>query len=393
MLWVAATYERAGEPFEPTLRREFESPASAAVGAPRRDRAARTSTPSTPPRRGSRSTRATDDVMALARSHRSTASPRPGTRASTSSISPHRGRQPCRARRCSGRWPARSRALPELRIEWITRTAIEARGADAAALRRRARATRRASVCPGSDFIFPTVHQVDAGGQARDADRRVVAAGPRRRRRRHPARRRHVDAPGRSDLRAVRLVALPDAAAVGARHHALARATRLRRPRSPRPTSSRSAPRRAAATSTWVGRRSAPGLPSATRIDADPRTAAGAVFHASDEELGRDRPRARGASREPRRRAPREVHARLLRRGRARSVATPPLPRGRRVPRRLVVRTGSDSARAVAGQSVSLDRRSRRTPACRPRPRTRPCPPPTRPAPCIAPSGTSECGR
>ena len=55
--------------------------------------------------------------------------------------------------------------LPELRIEWV-RDRIAATGDDGAAFARALAATPRLGL-PGSDFIFPTVHQVDHDGPAR----------------------------------------------------------------------------------------------------------------------------------------------------------------------------------------------------------------------------------
>ena len=96
----------------------------------------------------------------------STAWPPPGTRASTSSIST--ALRPATVPRSALLRPlVREVArLPELRVEW-TRGEIEARGRDAAGFADVLARTPRLGL-PGSDFIFPTVHQVDAGGQAHD---------------------------------------------------------------------------------------------------------------------------------------------------------------------------------------------------------------------------------
>ena len=170
MLWVAATYEQAGETIDPRPDADFESPFAAvsALGAAiaekdldATDRAAAWLGRHAP----------TDAVMTLgdalvdslaAAGHgaiyfsllaRTAASSRPAIGLLRPLV----------------REIAR---LPELRIEWIRSGLTSAPTAGNAAADSRAFAQALAATprlgLPGSDFVFPTVHQVDNGGVAHD---------------------------------------------------------------------------------------------------------------------------------------------------------------------------------------------------------------------------------
>jgi hypothetical protein len=166
--WVAATYERAGEPFEPTLQRGFESPAAARsvlLDATRDKNLDLVDAAASWLAQHASS----DDVMALAQS--TVDSLAAAGHASIYFFHLNRTAAGNRAALALLRPLVREIArLPELRVEW-TRAEIDARGRDAATFAHALARTPRLGL-PGSDFIFPTVHQVDAGGQAHD----VIAA-------------------------------------------------------------------------------------------------------------------------------------------------------------------------------------------------------------------------
>jgi hypothetical protein len=165
ILWVAATYERAGEPCAPTSPLEFESPLaarSALLDATREKDLDRVDAAASWLARHA----STDDVMAVAGS--TVDSLAAAGHASIYFFHLNRTAAGNRAALALLRPLVREVArLPELRVEW-TRGEIEARGRDAAGFADVLARTPRLGL-PGSDFIYPTVHQVDAGGQARDA--------------------------------------------------------------------------------------------------------------------------------------------------------------------------------------------------------------------------------
>ena len=166
--------------------------------------------------------------MALRRHPRSTAWRPPVTRASTSSISRRTAAtQPRRARRCSGRWRARSPALPAAPHRWIDATASTAPGTDRTRSPRALADTPRLGL-PGSDFIFPTVHQVDRAGTPATSIAPTLPADVADGGARDDSRSRPGRCSRTTRVRAVRMDALPHAAAGGARHPALARRTRRR---------------------------------------------------------------------------------------------------------------------------------------------------------------------
>ncbi len=164
MVRVAATYARAGHPLEPVADRTFESPAaarSAILHATReKDLDLVDAAASWLSRHAS-----TDDVMALA----------PSTVTSLAAAGHasiyffHLGRTAAGNRAALALLRPLIREVarqPELRVEW-TQHEIDTRGSDARSFADALACTPRLGF-PGSDFIFPTVHQVDCGGQARD---------------------------------------------------------------------------------------------------------------------------------------------------------------------------------------------------------------------------------
>jgi len=167
MVWVAATYERAGHRLEPVASRTFESPAAArsalvhATGE--KDLDVVDAAAWWLCRHAS-----TDDVMALA----------PSTVTSLAAAGHasiyffHLGRTGLGNRAALALLRPLVREVarqPELRVEW-TQHEIETGGSDARSFADALARTPHLGF-PGSDFIFPTVHQVDSGGQAR----RVIA--------------------------------------------------------------------------------------------------------------------------------------------------------------------------------------------------------------------------
>jgi hypothetical protein len=163
MVWVASTYARAGDPLEPVLTRDFDSPAGATAslaGATReKDLGAADAAAGWLGRHGSAA-----DVLALAES--SVDSLAAAGHASIYFWHLARTATGGRAALALVRPLAREVArLPELRIEWI-RDGVDARGGGSATFARALADTPRLGL-PGSDFIFPTVHQVDGNGPAR----------------------------------------------------------------------------------------------------------------------------------------------------------------------------------------------------------------------------------
>jgi len=169
MLWVAATYERAGEPVEPSSVGHFASPAVAAaalvdaINGKDLDATDRAAT-------WLGTNAAADAVMTLA-----------GPLLDSLAAAGHGAiyfsllaRTAAQSRSALGliRPLAREIArLPELRIEWVRNGLADApSGGDHADNNTFAAALASTPLLglPGSDFIFPTVHQVDSGGVARD---------------------------------------------------------------------------------------------------------------------------------------------------------------------------------------------------------------------------------
>lgn len=167
MLWVAATYERAGVAIETQPFVEFESAAAAAseladaVGQKDLD-----ATDQAALWLGRHA--ATDAIMTLASSLDDSlaAAGHAGIYFSLLARTAANNRAALALLRPLMREVAR---LPELRIEWIRAEWAGDRNDDAD---QRAFANALASTprlgLPGSDFIFPTVHQVDSAGVARD---------------------------------------------------------------------------------------------------------------------------------------------------------------------------------------------------------------------------------
>jgi hypothetical protein len=163
MVWVAATYERVGHPLEPVTSHEFESFAAAgsALGGATRDKdlALVDAAASWLSRHAS-----TEEVMTLADSTVATLSA--AGHASIYFFLLGRTAAGNRAALALLRPLAREVArFPELRVEW-TDDGMTTDGSDAAGFADALARTPRLGL-PGSDFIFPTVHQVDRGGQAR----------------------------------------------------------------------------------------------------------------------------------------------------------------------------------------------------------------------------------
>ena len=252
--WVAATYERAGAGLEPAPGATFASPGEAASALPDaiRDRDLDTVDAATSwlARHGS-----THDVMALAQS--SVDSLAAAGHGSIYFFHLARTAAGSRAALALLRPLAREIArFPELRIEWI-REGVEAHGTDASRFAH-ALARRAAPRPPRQRLHLPDRSPGRRRGAGPHPDSGRAAAGPDGGRGCHPARRRPLDAAGRSHLRALRVVALHDVAAVRARHHTLAPANR-RGHRDRRDLRGR-VPRRGRArtTSTSIGSRNTP---------------------------------------------------------------------------------------------------------------------------------------
>jgi len=164
MIWVAAKYARSGHSLEPVTARTFESTAAATTalaGATReKDLEGVDAAASWLARHGS-----AEDVMALAES--SVDSLAAAGHASIYFFHLSRTASGNRAALGLLRPLAREIArLPELRIEWV-QEGVGARNASADTFARALAGTPRLGL-PGSDFIFPAVHQVDGGGPARE---------------------------------------------------------------------------------------------------------------------------------------------------------------------------------------------------------------------------------
>ena len=167
MLWVAATYERAGTSIDPAPSADFASAAAAAStlaeAIDAKDLDATDRAASWLGRHA-----ATDAVMTLA-----------DPSVDRLAAAGHAGIYfALLARTASGNRAALAMLrplvreitrLPELRIEWIRSDWTGDRRADTDALTfASALATTPRLGLPGSDFIFPVVHQVDNGGLARE---------------------------------------------------------------------------------------------------------------------------------------------------------------------------------------------------------------------------------
>jgi hypothetical protein len=165
MLWIAATYERAGEPVAaPTAGvYAYDSPAAAraaivsAIEA--QDLESLDAGVSWLAQHG-----AADDVMAL--SGPMLASLAAAGHAAIYFFHLSRTAAHSRAALTLLRPLAREVArYPQLRIEWLD-AGVEGHATDAAQFATALARTPRLGL-PGSDFVFPTVHQVDSGGHAR----------------------------------------------------------------------------------------------------------------------------------------------------------------------------------------------------------------------------------
>jgi hypothetical protein len=280
---VAALYERAAEPVEPTADASFASPAAAraalAEAAAAKDLDAVDAAAVWLGRHAT-----SDDVLALA-----------GTTLASLAAAGHaniyflllvRTAWSSRAALALLRPLAREIArYPELRIQWLDDVSVPGVGGpDAGTQLADALAATPGLGLPGTDFVFPTVHQVDEGGQARaivepnlpaDLDQANRAI------QRIAAQSMLQDDPTFAPYGWTHCLTLSQAA-IGIRH-------RLADP-----------VRAAAIAATYVvAFRAAEGAhtidagfePARTggtafaALDAQPSVAAGAVFHASDEEL------------------------------------------------------------------------------------------------------------
>ena len=314
MLWVAATYEQTGASIEPVPDADYESPAAAAAAARRRGGSGTSSTTSTG-RDLARRHAATDAVMTLADAvvDRLAAAGHAAIYFSLLARTAASSRAAWRLIRPLVREIAR---LPELRIEWMRDGLTSRRPRQRADASVRPRARGDAAPRPPRERL--RVPDRAPGRQRRRRTRRDRADAARRtsarRGRGHHSRRRAVDAPGRPGVRA--RTAGRIASRCRRRCSASGRGSRTatRRPRSPRPTSPRSAPRKVRATSTSTGVRSRRTVAVRDALDADPETAASAVFHAPDDQLDGIVPELAARGGDARGRAPREVHARVLRR-------------------------------------------------------------------------------
>jgi len=165
MVWVAATYERAGDPLEPGTCREFESPAAARSVLLHATRDADLDLVDGAALWLSRHGSAAD-VMAVGESTLSSLA----AAGHASIYFFHLGRTATGNRAALGLLRPLIREVarfPDLRVAW-TQEGIDTCGSDAASFAQVLAHTPRLGH-PGSDFVFPTVHQVDSGGQARDA--------------------------------------------------------------------------------------------------------------------------------------------------------------------------------------------------------------------------------
>jgi len=280
---VAAQYERAAEPLEVATDRSFSSPAAA--GAAFADAAAARDLETVDAAAayiGEHAT--TDDVLELA-----------GTTVGSLAAAGHaniyflllaRTAWSSRAALTLLRPLAREVArYPEMRVEWLDDVPVlgvnhpDAETELAGALA----ATPRLGL-PGTDFVFPTVHQVDAGGQARaivephlPADLRAASRAIQR----VAAQSMLQDDPKFAPYGWTHCLTLSQAA-VGVRHwvddpvHAAAIAATY-------VVAFRAAEGAHAVDAGYAPPR--PGIAALDALDDEPGVAAGAVFHASDEEL------------------------------------------------------------------------------------------------------------
>jgi len=283
ILRVAALYERAAEPVEPAARASFATPAAAraafadAAAGPDLD-----AVDTAASWLGRHAT--TDDVMAIA-----------GTTVARLAAAGHaniyflllvRTAWSSRAALALLRPLAREVArYPELRIEWLDDVSVPGvRGPDAGTQLADALAATPRLGLPGTDFVFPTVHQVDGGGQARaivepnlpaDLDRAARAI------QRIAAQSMLQDDPTFAPYGWTHCLTLSQAA-IGIRHwlpdpvHAAAIAATY------------VVAFRAAEGAHAIDARFEPARPrgaALAALDAEPSVAAGAVFHASDEDL------------------------------------------------------------------------------------------------------------
>ena len=168
MLWVAATYEGAAEGIDPANDRTCDDPGAARselLAATEASDLDRVDAAATWLGRNA----SADDVMAIADAV-------VGSLAAAGHGSIyffHLGRTAAHSRAALGLFRPLAREIarfPQLRIEWIDE-GVEAHGSDPARFAAALAGAPRLGL-PGSDFIFPTVHQVDSGGQARD----IIAA-------------------------------------------------------------------------------------------------------------------------------------------------------------------------------------------------------------------------
>ena len=172
MIWVAATYERAGASLEPTSHAEFDSAAAAVAGlADAIEHKDLDATDAAAAWLGRHA--ATDAVMTLAESLIDSLAAAGHTSIYFSLLArtASNNRSALTLLRPLVREVAR---LPELRIEWTRDAWTHERNpeADGRTFAHTLATTPRLGL-PGSDFVFPTVHQVDnspvdKGGLARD---------------------------------------------------------------------------------------------------------------------------------------------------------------------------------------------------------------------------------
>ena len=315
--------------------------------ARRRDHAARTSTPPIGPRRGSATMRPTDAVMTLADPLLDSLAAAGHGEHLLLAARAHRGAAAARRSGCSDRSPARSPGSPSsassgFATDWRTRGAGGT--ADTTRSRRRSR-TRRGSASPAATSSFrPCTRSTTAASPATSSRRTFPPTSPRRARRSCGSPRRRCSRTTRRSRRTAGRTASRCRRRCSASGRGCPTATAGHRDRG---DLRRRVPRR--------GRRARHRPRVATRPDSrsgstmrstpDPGTAASAVFHAGDDELEAVVPELRRARGQPRRRAPREVHAACL------AAAAAPTRRERRlylarrrVPRRrLVVGTATAS--------------------------------------------------
>jgi len=283
ILRVAALYERAAEPVGPAARASFASPAAARAAFA--DAAAGPDLDAVDTAASWLGRHATsDDVMAIA-----------GTTVARLAAAGHaniyflllaRTAWSSRAALALLRPLAREVArYPELRIEWLDDVSVPGvRGPDAGTQLADALAATPRLGLPGTDFVFPTVHQVDGGGQARaivepnlpaDLDRAARAI------QRIAAQSMLQDDPTFAPYGWTHCLTLSQAA-IGIRHW-------LPDPvRAAAIAATYVVAFRAAEGAHAIDARFEPARPRGAAfaaLDAEPSVAAGAVFHASDEDL------------------------------------------------------------------------------------------------------------